>query len=71
MSRGPGKWQRAILAASAAHPGGFWLRSLLGEPYQLQPHAKWRFDYRKSDYNALIRSVLPVVEKRVVTLISC
>ena len=43
MSRGPGKWQRAILATLADHEA-FWLRSLLGP------------SCTKAQYNALLRA---------------
>ena len=45
MSKGPGKWQRAILATLADHEA-FWLRSML------KPSCT------KAEYNALLRAAL-------------
>ena len=55
MSRGPGKWQRAILAELASHET-FWLRSLLGR------------SCTKAEYNALLRAALKLEEAGAIAI---
>ena len=50
MSRGPGKWERAILAALEERES-FWLRSLLSR------------ETTKAQYNALLRAAMALEDK--------
>jgi hypothetical protein len=55
MSRGPGKWQRAILAGLASQET-FWLRSLLGP------------SCTKAEYNALLRAAMKLEEAGLILM---
>jgi len=55
MSKGPGKWQRAILAELASQET-FWLRSLLSR------------SCTKAEYNAILRAAMGLEEAGLILL---